>query len=478
MMVLKLEKIAGLLSIASITAHYIIYDCFYTAAGCSFFLFSIYGALTMEIITTHKNADFDALASVFSAAILYPGAMPVLPLSLNHNVRAFLSIHKDLFPFSISTDISFEAVSRLIVVDTNRWSRLEGMNGFKKQSNLTLHVWDHHPEPGDIKADWMCCEAVGSTVTLLARQLEKEKRTLSIVEASLFLAGIYEDTGNLTFPSTTALDARAVAFLLEQQADLNMLNSFLRPVYGPRQKNILFEMLKDAKRQKIRGHSVCVVKQKVEGHTPGLAVVVDMFQDIINVDAAFGIFTEERKDRNIVIGRSSTEGVNIGSIMQSMGGGGHPNAGSTLLKSVNPDAVEKWIFQLIEGNQQASVQIGDLMSFPVFSVSVDTPLQEVAYLLREKGCTGFPVTDGDTLVGIVSRRDFKKVKSTQMNAPVKAFMCTRVVQIDPGSSVVQAVRLMIKYDVGRLPVVTNGKLIGIITRTDTMQYYYDLVPDQ
>ncbi len=432
----------------------------------------------MDIITTHKNVDFDALASVFSAAILYPGAMPVLPRILNHNVRAFLSLHKDLFTFSISTDISFEAVSRLIVVDTNNWDRLEGMNVYKKRSDLAVHVWDHHMHPGDIKADWTCCEAVGSTVTLLVRQLKEKNCTLSIIEASLFLAGIYEDTGNLTFPSTTAQDARAAAFLFEQQADLNMLNSFLRPVYGPKQKNVLFEMLKSAKRQKIRGHSICVIKQNVEGHTPGLAVVVDMFQDIVNVDAAFGIFMEGKKDRTIVIGRSSAEGINIGSIMRSMGGGGHPNAGSALLKSVNPDAVKKWIVQLIEGNQQASVQIGDLMSFPVFSVSVDTPMQEVAYLLREKGCTGFPVTDGDTLVGIISRRDFKKVKSTQMNAPVKAFMCTRVVQIDPGSSVVQAARLMIKHDVGRLPVVTNGKLIGIITRTDTMQYYYDLVPDQ
>jgi len=432
----------------------------------------------MDIITTHKNVDFDALAAVFSAAVLYPGATPVLPLSRNYNVRAFLSIHKDLFPFSNPKDISPDAVSRLIVVDTNRWSRLEGMSAYKNRSDLAVHVWDHHSEPGDIKADWMCCEAVGSTVTLLVRQLEKEKRELSIIQGSLFLAGIYEDTGNLTFPSTTAQDARAVAFLFEQQADLNMLNNFLRPVYGPRQKEVLFEMLKGAKRRSIKGHSVSVIKQNVEGHTPGLAVVVDMYQDIVNVDAAFGIFSEEKRDQTIVIGRSGAEGINIGSIMRSMGGGGHPNAGSALLKSVNPDAIVGMITQLIEGNHQASVQIGDLMSFPVFSVPPDTSMQEVAYLLREKGCTGFPVTDGDTVVGVISRRDFKKVKSTQMNAPVKAFMCTRVIQIDPGSSVLQAARLMIRDDVGRLPVVKDGKLIGIITRTDTMRYYYDLLPDQ
>ena len=59
------------------------------------------------------------------------------------------------------------------------------------------------------------------------------------------------------------------------------------------------------------------------------------------------------------------------------------NAGSAMLRSVNPNAVEKWIVELIEGNQQATVQIEDLMSFPVFTVSPDTSMQEVAFLLQQ-----------------------------------------------------------------------------------------------
>jgi hypothetical protein len=50
----------------------------------------------MQIITTHKGTDFDAAASVLAAKILYPEAVAVLPKSLNPNVRAFLSNHKDL----------------------------------------------------------------------------------------------------------------------------------------------------------------------------------------------------------------------------------------------------------------------------------------------------------------------------------------------------------------------------------------------
>jgi len=50
----------------------------------------------MQIVTTHKNTDFDALASVIAATLIYPGTVPILPRSLNPNVKAFLSIHKDL----------------------------------------------------------------------------------------------------------------------------------------------------------------------------------------------------------------------------------------------------------------------------------------------------------------------------------------------------------------------------------------------
>jgi nanoRNase/pAp phosphatase (c-di-AMP/oligoRNAs hydrolase) len=432
----------------------------------------------MEVITTHKNTDFDALASVFSVKILYPRAMPVLPNSLNPNVRAFLAIHKDLFPFNSTKDIDPGDISRLIVVDTHNWGRLDGMDSLKDRSDLSIHVWDHHQEPGDMKADWSCSDPLGATTTMVVRRIEEENAGISPIQASLFLAGIYEDTGNLTFPSTTAQDAKAAAFLLENKADLSMINNFLRPVYGPKQKDVLFEMLKNAKRLKIKGYSISVIRQKVDGHTPGLALVVDMYQDIVNVDAAFGIFKVAKKDRTIVIGRSGTSDLNIGSIMRSMGGGGHPTAGAAMLKAVNPDAVEKWIIELIKGNQQASVQISDLMSFPVFTVSPDTSMKDVAKLLREKGCSGFPVAEGDRIVGVISRRDFKKVSSKQLNSPVKTFMCTAIIKIEPGSSVVQAARLMIKHDIGRLPVVKEDRLIGIITRTDTMRYYYDLLPDQ
>ncbi len=433
----------------------------------------------MEIIVTHKNADFDALASLVAASIVYPEARPIVPKTLNPNVRAFLSIHKDLFSLFDRDAVDLAEVSRLIVVDTAQRARVEGMDDLLASPDVEIHVWDHHNhQSDDIRAAVLNQEKTGAVTTLLVEEMERKKIQISRIYATLFLAGIYEDTGSLTFPGTTARDARAAGYLLEQCADLNVLKNFLRPAYGPKQKQILFEMLQHSSRSTLNGYHISINKVAVEGHTPGLAIVVDMYQDIVNVDAAFGIFTDRDKARTMVIGRSEVEGLNVGMIMRSMGGGGHPGAGSALLKEVNPDAVEEWIVELIKGNQQASVRIGDLMSFPVMTVSPETPMEEVAAILRKTGYTGIPVVEGKKVAGIISRRDFRKVKKTsQLKAPVKAFMSGKVYDIPPESSVLQAARRMIKHDIGRLPVVENGDLIGIVTRSDTMRYFYDTLPD-
>ncbi|MBW1841494.1 MAG: CBS domain-containing protein [Deltaproteobacteria bacterium] len=432
----------------------------------------------MRVVTTHKNTDFDALASTVAATVLHPEAIPLLPKSVNPNVKAFLAIHKDHFNISAFDDIHLDDVKRLIVVDTNSWGRLGRINKLKKRDDLEILLWDHHAGAGNINATWKCQEEMGANITLMVRRLKSENKTLTPIQATLFLAGLYEDTGNLSFPSSTAEDAYAAAYMLENKADLNIISQFLRPAYGEKQKDVLFKMLQKAKRDKVNGFSVSFNTLAIKGHVDSLAVVVNMYRQILNVDAAFGIFANKEGNRCMVIGRGNTEGLDIGAIMRGIGGGGHPGAGSAVLKSVNPDVVEDMIRALIEGSQQASVQISDLMSFPVYSVPPRASMGVVAAILRERGCTGVPVVDNEKLVGIISRRDFKKVrKDDQLSAPVKAFMSTNVMTISPGKSIMQAARIMVKHDVGRLPVVENDRVIGILTRSDAMRYLYDLLPE-
>ena len=432
----------------------------------------------MQIVTTHKNTDFDGFASVIAATVLFPESVAVLPKTLNPNVKAFLSIHKELFATRTPGDVDAKQVERLIVVDTNSWSRLDRMDSLRGRKGIEVWVWDHHLEKGSIQAHRSCIEPVGATTTLLVRELKAKRKILTPMQATLLLAGIYEDTGSLGFPSTRAEDAYAAGWLLERKADLNILSTFLKPAYSEKHKAILFQMLQHAKRSRVKGHSVSINQLSVEGHVDGLAVVLRMYMEILNVDAAFGVFFDREKDRCMVIGRSQSEELDVGAIMRSMGGGGHHRAGSAQVRGISPDAVGQQILERIKGHQQASVQISDLMSFPVHTVTAATRMEEVAMILRAKGVTGLPVVEKEKIVGMISRRDFRKMrKESQIASPVKAYMSNEVLSIAPSQSPMQAVQLMVQHDIGRLPVVEDGRLIGIITRSDVMRYYYDLLPD-
>ncbi len=432
----------------------------------------------MQLITTHRSTDFDAFASIVAGTLLYPGACSLLPKTINPNVRAFFSIHKDLFEMNKVEEIDFSQVAKLIVVDTCRWSRLEKMDNLQNRADLEIDLWDHHDEASDLNPKWACQENIGANITLMLREIQKRKIRLTPMQATLFLTGLYEDTGNLSFSGTTAEDVYTAGYLLENKADLNVLNTFLQPGYGVKQKDILFEMLKTAPRIKLGNLSISINAVHIEGHVSNLALVVNMYREILSLDAAFGIFIHDDHDKCIVIGRSAVEDINIGSIMRSMGGGGHPGAGSVMLKSVNPDALYDWIHELLKGNQQATVQVSDLMSYPVITVTPDTPMEKVAELLKQEGCTGVPVVEASgRLVGIISRRDFRKVKgASRMKSPVKAFMSTKNITIGPENSLMEAARLLVKYDIGRLPVVKDDQLVGIISRSDAMLYFYDLFP--
>ncbi len=430
----------------------------------------------MHIVTTHKGTDFDGLASVVAANLLFPDVVTVLPGALNPNVRAFLSLHKDLFDFCKAKGICLNDVKQLTIVDTNRWGRLEGLDALKDDSQLKINLFDHHGMAGDIHASWQCREKVGANITLMLRHLKRLNRTISPIHASLFLAGLYEDTGNLTFPSTRAEDARAAAYFLEKGADLHVTNAFLGPTYGQKQKDILFRMLRKATRIKMDGYTISVSRMSVTGWVSDLSLVVHMYRQILNVDAAFGVFALDA-DRCLIIGRSVADGIDISAIMRHIGGGGHPGAGSALLKAIDPGAVELRIRELIGESHQDSTRIRALMSAPVLTLSPEMTMENAYKNLREKGYQGAPVMDNGKLVGILSTRDFKKVKRrSDLKRPVKAFMTQKVIIISPRETPGHAAHLMVRHDIGRLPVVEKGKLVGIFSRSDAVADFYGLCP--
>ena len=433
----------------------------------------------MLIATTHKNTDFDALASVIGATLLYPDCTGVVPKMTNKNVEQFLSTHKTAFDLVLPGEIDHDRVTKLIVVDTDQWHRLDRMDKLKKRENLEIDLWDHHMTgKGDIAATWEMREHIGSTVTLLVREMKRRGTKLSPLDSTVMLIGLYEDTGHLSFPSTTSEDASAAAFLLENKADLNVANFFLNPPYEETQKEILFEMMKATEKKTINGHPVgfnCVTLNK---KVPNLAAVVSMYRKIVNVDALFVIFNSG--DTNTVIGRSGVENIHVGEAMLALGGGGHAGAGSATVKTkdYSPEVIKDTISNVLSASCSETASISDIMSFPVVSVPPTTSMREVQAIMGREKIRGILVTEEDEILGITVLWDMKRIKKErQWESPVKAFMARDVITITPTTSPAMAARIMIERDVGYLPVVQEKKVIGIVTRTDILTYYYDLLPD-
>jgi tRNA nucleotidyltransferase (CCA-adding enzyme) len=432
----------------------------------------------MQIITSHKQTDFDALASIIAATYLYPDSVGVVPKEVSQNVSRFLSTHKTAFNLILPHEIKADAVTRLIVVDTDMWQRLDRMEAFRNRSDVEIHVWDHHLNEGSIEADWRCQEFIGATVTLLIREMKKREMTLSPLVSTVMLIGLYEDTGHLTYPSTTTEDVYAAAYLLENGADLNVAGFFLNPPYEEKQKEILFEMMKGTEKRIINDQSVGFNIVPIKNKISTLSSIVNMYRQIINVDAIFVIFITD--DRYTVIARSAVEHIHVGEVMRKIGGGGHAGAGSAAVKAEDytPEQLKEEIIDILESLQKSGIRIADLMSFPVERVPPDASMRIVHNLMEKKKIRGVLVMEEETLLGIVVLWDFKKIKiEKNWEKPVKAYMARNLITIAPDANPAKVGRLMLDNNIGHLPVVHNDKVIGIVTRTDILNYFYNLLPE-
>ena len=432
----------------------------------------------MQIVTSHKQTDFDALASIVAATLLYPGSIGVVPRETSRNVSRFLSTHKTAFNLILPNEVDHDKVRRLIVVDTASWQRLDRMDKLKKRTDLEIHIWDHHALGGDIEASWACQEDIGATVTLFVREMKRREMELNPLISTMLLLGLYEDTGHLTFPSTTPEDAYAAGFLLEHGADLHVAAHFLNPPYEEKQKDILFEMMKSTEKRIINDMRVGFNVVPLEDKVTTLASVVNMYRSIINVDAIFVIFVTN--DRATVIGRSGVESIHVGMVLSQLGGGGHAGAGSVTIRLNDQPAtaIRDRIIDILENDQRSGVRIADLMSFPVSHVGPDTPMREVHALMSRRKIRGVLVMENDELQGIVVLWDFKKLKyDKHWDKPVKAYMARELISVAPDAAPAQVGRLMLEKNIGHLPVVQHGKVIGIVTRTDILNYFYNLLPE-
>jgi len=116
------------------------------------------------------------------------------------------------------------------------------------------------------------------------------------------------------------------------------------------------------------------------------------------------------------------------------------------------------------------VTVGDMMSSPVTTVPPTLPLGEVITMMYTSKHLGFPVVDRDTLIGMVTLADVNRTSSIDREAmQVRDIMTHNPVTLPPDAPVIEALRIMSARNFGRIPVVQDGKILGIVTRTDIIK---------
>lgn len=421
------------------------------------------------VITTHESADFDALASSVAALKLHPEAVILLGKRVGRSLKRFLALHRDHFVVHRSADVEFDAVTRLVLTDVRRRSRLAHVAPLlERLDELDVRVWDHHPAADDdVPGDRECVEPVGAVTTLLVERLEKEGLSVDPIEATLFALGIHADTGSLGYAGSTSRDARALAWLMCKGADLEVVSRYLHPPLSGAQMSTLNLLLGSAQVIEVEGRSIAISVAKV-GKVDGLAQVVANAAAMRPEAAFFAVFPKRRKSQ--IIARSRSAGVHVGQILMRFGGGGHAGAASAVTTEAN---VEEALVAAIHDEATGARLVRDLMSSPVRTVAADLPFAELETSLREWAHTGVPVLRDSKLVGIVSRRDVARAAAAgRLALPVGSAMSQNVITIQADAPLDEALKVMTDEDVGRLPVFEGERLVGIVTRSDALRVLY------
>jgi acetoin utilization protein AcuB len=132
--------------------------------------------------------------------------------------------------------------------------------------------------------------------------------------------------------------------------------------------------------------------------------------------------------------------------------------------------------------------VGERMSRPVISVSPDAPIHDVLAMFKKEHIRRAPVIKDGKLVGIISQGDLLNASPSpvttlsvwEMNyllskVTVKRVMSKKVTTVDIDTPIEEAARIMADSKIGGMPVMNNGKVVGMITETDLFKVFLELM---
>jgi len=427
------------------------------------------------IITTHKNADFDGFAACVAASLIYEDAIIVLEGEPQQNLKEFLNIYdipyekENNFIKDYQEEIKNHKFEKVVIVDTADINRIPEFIKSLIEQGIEVDIYDHHPElkEQNIKGNNYSKE-VGSATTLVVQKLLESKIVLPDTYETLFLIAVHEDTGNFVYSTTTPLDHQISAELLEGGARIEEVEEFVSLEMTKEQKELFDKLYNNVQELTLEEVTIHIAYSQINKFIGGLNVITHKLFETLTPDVLFVVV---KMGKSIyIVARSRIEEIDLNKILSLFGGGGHKKAGSAKTKGLRIQEVIDKIKKELNSSFVPVLRAKHIMSSPVRTILSFETVERAHELMFQTGHSGLPVISDNKLVGIVTKKDIEKaMKHGLKNAPVKAIMSTNLKVADVETSLNQVRRIMAEADIGRIPVLKDGILVGIITRTDLLR---------
>jgi tRNA nucleotidyltransferase (CCA-adding enzyme) len=439
-----------------------------------------------EVIISHQNTDFDALGSMLAARRLYPGATVIVHGGLNRNVREFTALHARELDLAEASRCDLSGVTRVIVVETSDARRLGVLAALVEGGTTEVVLFDHH---GDQLPEWVSAEHAvlspdGALSSTMAGIMAERGIEPTGPEATALALGIHEDTGSLTYPTTTLRDVEALAFCMRHGANQELIGTFLHTPLDEDHRALLTTLIDAAQRVECGGVGVLVTVARWPSYVDGVSTLATKIVDLTDGQAM--VMLVEMEGRVFAVARSRSPSYDVAAVMARLGGGGHAQAASAIVRDASLDEVRARLEAALAAGEVRGPRAADIMSAPPWFVDADHSIDEALAECRRRHTSGVPVTSGSRMVGVVEREDLGRAISHGLgHAPVRGIMSAEVAGISPDAVLADVQRRFLD-GAGRLAVTRDGgdgphdvsDVLGIVTRGDLLRALREAPPGE
>lgn len=426
------------------------------------------------LVTCHANADFDAFAAMLAVRHLYAPCALLFPGTQERGLQKIAaSVDRERYSLRESDEIDWDAVTRLVVVDTRQRDRLQHVARLLDREDMRIEVWDHHPDSGDDVVPTVTHRAeVGAVTSLIVKALSVAGIRLDADEATLLGLGIYGDTGSFTYSSTTPLDFESAAWLLTQGMRVNDIDDMAAHELTSAHVRALNSLLESARTYTINGIPVVIAEASMEHYLGDFAYLAHRLMEMEKFTVLFAVGRME--DRIQVVARSRTELINVGTVCAELGGGGHAYAASASIRNMMLNEVHDAIVRNLRGQLGEDKTARDYMSTPAVGIESDKTIRAADELMLHFGLKAVPVFVPGTrrCCGILDAQTASRARLHGLGEfTVENYMLRTPTLLPPDAPLSELSAIIVGARQRLVPIVEHDEVVGVVTRTDLINVF-------